>query len=399
MKKNNKMPKIIISLLLASTLSSNLFAQDIKFGPKKESQGNRLDDIIVLVGNDVITRREVAGSKNPKALINNLITRKLLLQEAKRRNIVISDSALNRAIKSKKVRNYGKSKNARQTAKEELMIARLQQGIVASLVDISENEIDNIVNRNLQQVAQQVNLVDILIKVPKNANQETLDKAQQKTQDILEQLKTQSAQSVAGKYKNVFYNRLGWVEISQIPPNFAKGLIDTQENSYAKPIIDRDGIHILKVLAKKGKARPMAQLKTKTSHILIKGSSPESKKLIFKISKMLKNGDNFAELARNYSEDTTANKGGDLGFVQRGKMVPEFENMMNKTKEGRYSKPFKTQFGWHILKVVKRKREKVDTNVILRSQAKNAIYNKKAGQEWELWLSRLREESFVEFKK
>jgi peptidyl-prolyl cis-trans isomerase SurA len=112
----------------------------------------------------------------------------------------------------------------------------------------------------------------------------------------------------------------------------------------------------------------------------------------------IEGGEDFGELARSHSDDRgSAMNGGDLGWVNPGDMVPEFEQMMKSLESGETSKPFQTQFGWHIVRVMER-RNHDGTQEIMRSKAREAIRERKIDEEREAWLRRLRDEAYVEYR-
>lgn len=393
---------LLISLLGLSCLNAQTL-ENLKFGPKQETSGRLLDNVVAIVGNDVITRRELnaVSANKRKAYLQQLIMRKLLLQEAQKYNISVNDTALNVAMNQKGKKSSGRS---RSKAREDLAIAQLQQQVINSLVKISDREVADIVNKQLKNVSEKVKLIDVLVRVPQSSDPKVLNQAQERTQEVIKKLKTQSPQAVASSYPDVVYNDLGWVKLSQIPSKFSKVLLDTPNKQYSRPIVDRDGIHLLKVLARKTKsnskvAKVRSVPETRASHILIKNSKT-AKKTIDNIYKKLQQGADFSQLAITYSQDTgSAASGGDLRWVLPGQMVPRFEKMMNKTATGKFSRPFKTRFGYHILKVKARRKTSVSNRAALERKARQSIFQKKAKEEWELWLARLRDEAHVEIRK
>lgn len=386
--------------------------KDLKFGPQKESTGKTLDNIVAVVGKEVITREEIKRAKDkPEVALQQLIMRKLLLQEAKKFNITVGDTALNMAIadiaaqqkttpdRLRKRFNANGYASYRQSVREELIINKLRQQVVSSLINISNAEVNDLLEKQLKTISDQVRLIDILISVPQSSDPSVLNQAQSKTNRILKSLNTSTPQQIAAQYDDVTYNDLGWVELSKIPSTFSKVLVDTPVNQYTKPIIDRDGIHILKVIEKSQTSQiQQSAQETHASHILIK-DSPSAEQTIAKIYQQLQSGANFAQLAQTYSQDTgSAARGGDLGWVLPGQMVSEFEQTMNQSVIGKISQPFKSQFGYHILTVHARRNAVKNNRRALERQAKQAIFQRKAGETWNLWLARLRDESYVDIR-
>lgn len=380
--------------LFSLTVGHAQSVNDLRFGPRKTLSGKSLDHIVAVVGNDVITQRELnqQRQKDKKAALQSLIMEKLLLQEAKSRNIAISDTAINLALQANRA-------SSRSEAQKALTISRLQSSVVNQLVTVSNREVSDYVEKQLRQINETVQLEDVLILVPQSANSDALRQAQIQTQEVLEQLKVSSPQKVASRFPNVRYTTLGWVALAKIPPAFSKVLMDMPTNVFSQPIVDNDGIHLLRIKARKGESSaPKTHTETLTSHILIK-TAKNAKQDIENLYRQLKSGKDFAQIASYHSQDYgSAASGGSLGWVQSGQMVPAFEKMMNQTAPGQISPPFKTTFGYHILKVIERKKVTTNNRKALEQKARQAIFHRKAAQEWDLWLQRLREEAYVDIR-
>lgn len=403
---------VLLAALITFSANAQQSLSDLQFGSGSEASGQPLDNIVAVVGNDIITRQELnnSGIANPKQALQQLIMRKLLLQEAQKFNVTVGDTALNMAIadfakQKRTAKRKGESNSAyRNRIREDLTISKLRQQILNQLVQISTNEVDDIVAKELRSISDSVRLIDILIRVPASADASTLNQAQAKTQQIISQLQTQSPESIAQQYDDVLFNDLGWVELSQIPASFSKILVDAPLNQYTNPIIDKDGIHLLKVLDRKSSSKRQntanqAAVETQAAHILIKGDNAQ--KTINRLYQQLKQGANFAKLAARHSQDSgSAAQGGSLNWVSAGQMVPEFEQAMNNTQTGQFSKPFKSQFGYHIVAVnERRKATTANSRSALEQQAKQSIFKKRAAEEWELWLARLRDEALVDIRQ
>ncbi|PID63027.1 MAG: hypothetical protein CR974_02610 [Gammaproteobacteria bacterium] len=390
--------------LTLATLAMTAGAQtvdNLNFGPRQEQRGKEIDGIAVIVGNDVITQSEMRAIGDNRAKLEGLILRKLLLQTAKRHNITAGDTALNIALD--KVKKGGKS-ISRQQLREEMLIQKLQQQVVNSFVKISDQEVNTAVERQLKNVDERLRLIDILVRVPDAANTEALNQAQEVVQRMMTQLKTQPEQAVA-QSNGAVLSDLGWVPLSKIPPHFASVLIDAPTGKFLPPIIDSDGVHLLKVLERQAASNVNLDVKgpteTRASHILIKSETPNAKGMIDDIYRQLQSGADFATLTKQYSQDQgSAANGGALGGVLPGQMVPDFEAVMNQTGIGQISRPFKSKFGYHIVKVYERRQAKAkSTRDAIEQQVRQAIFRKKAAEEWDIWLSQLRDEATIEFIK
>jgi peptidyl-prolyl cis-trans isomerase SurA len=141
---------------------------------------------------------------------------------------------------------------------------------------------------------------------------------------------------------------------------------------------------------------------TKVRHILVKPSEimtdGQAKALVTSLKARAENGEDFADLAREYSEDIgSAQEGGDLGWTDPGQMVPEFEQTMQITAVGEISDPVKSQFGWHVLEVLDRRDEDM-TDTATKNMAMNYLHNRKYQEELDAWLRQIRDEAFVDIK-
>jgi peptidyl-prolyl cis-trans isomerase SurA len=139
-----------------------------------------------------------------------------------------------------------------------------------------------------------------------------------------------------------------------------------------------------------------------TRHILIKTSAvrndDESKALLQSIRAKIAQGEDFGDLAKNYSEDPgSALKGGDLGWVMQGQMVPQFEEVMNGMDLQYVSAPFRTQYGWHILQVLERRQQNM-SDEILKKQAQIFLRKRQYQDELPRWLKELRDKAYVKIK-
>jgi peptidyl-prolyl cis-trans isomerase SurA len=159
------------------------------------------------------------------------------------------------------------------------------------------------------------------------------------------------------------------------------------------------GFHIIKLMEQRNDERHIVT-QTHARHILIRTdeltSDDAAQAKLKDLLQRIEAGADFAELARNFSNDTAnANNGGDLGWINPGEMVPAFEKQMDKLGTGEISKPFKTPFGWHIVQVLAR-RSHDNTDAFVRSQARDAIRQRKTEEELQSWLARLRDDAYIE---
>jgi len=406
---------------------------------KSDGRIVELESIAAVVNNDVITSGELERKsaeiserlrQNNTALppasvlrqqvLENLITRRLQLQLAERAGIRVDDQTLNRAVHNIAAQNQLTLEQFRdvlekdgfdylqfrENLREDITINRLRQRQVDNRVTVSTEEIDNfLANLKAQGITTQAyHLAHILIAVPEAATPEQIQQARQKAEMVLTKLRSgadfaQTAVSVSDDLQALQGGDLGWRKAGELPSLFAEMVTKMQPGDISNLIRSPSGFHIVKLLEKRDE---QSQLITQTHarHILMRPneliSEQEVKSRLLQLKQRIESGDDFAELARSNSEDPgSAAAGGDLGWVDPGTMVPEFEQEMNKLKVNQISEPFKSRFGWHIVQVLER-RNHDDQGKTQRSKVRELIRQRKIEQETQNWLRQLRDEAYVE---
>ena len=162
-----------------------------------------------------------------------------------------------------------------------------------------------------------------------------------------------------------------------------------------------NGFHLLKLDDRRGGQGPAMVQQTNARHILIKASElvsdNEARTRLRNLKERLENKTDFAQLARSNSEDTSASKGGDLGWISPGDTVPEFERAMNALKPGEISDPVRSPFGWHLIQVVERRSADLSKER-RRLTARQALRERKSEEAYEEWVRQLRDRAFVEMR-
>jgi len=184
-----------------------------------------------------------------------------------------------------------------------------------------------------------------------------------------------------------------------LPELYSKEIHAMQAGDIRGPLRAGNGFHIIKLVEIKGGTGKHIVTKTKVRHILVKQDSgttaAEAKKKVYNLHQQLKSGKSFAVFAKKYSADLgNAGKGGDLGWVTDGQLVPEFEKAMNALKVKEISQPVKSVFGWHIIQVLERK--KVDDTVAWKKkQVREFLFQRKMAEAVQTWQQHLRAEAYV----
>ncbi|QXI28005.1 peptidylprolyl isomerase [Pseudomonas vanderleydeniana] len=400
-----------------------------------------LDNVVAIVDNDVIMQSQLdqrvhevqqsiakrGGGVPPTSVLDQqvldrLIVENLQLQIGERSGIRISDEELNQAIGSIAQRNNmsidqfkaalahdGLSyEDARDQVRREMIISRVRQRRVAERVQVSEQEVKNFLASDLgkMQLSEELHLANILIATPDSASSQAIQAAAAQAQDIYRQLKqgadfAQLAIAKSGSDNALEGGDMGWRKPAQLPPPFDQMLSSTPVGGITEPARAPGGFIILKVLDKRGGETQMRD-EVHVRHILIKPnairSEAETQALAQKLYERIQNGEDFATLAKSFSEDPgSALNGGDLNWIDPKVLVPEFQEVMAKTPQGVLSKPFKTQYGWHVLEVLGR-RATDSTNQAREQQAMTVLRNRKYDEELQTWLRQIRDEAYVEIK-
>ena len=401
-----------------------------------------LDKIIAIVDDNIITQIELndrvklisqqikqQGSRLPsqdtlrKQVLERLILEKLQLDMAKKTGIRINDEMINRVIANIAQENRLSMPQFREVLKKdgyqfsdfrenirrEVTISRLRKMRVENKVNISEQEIDNYLNQTLkgQSVNDEYHLNHILIATPEAASPEQIEDARIKAQKVFNELEkgddfAQKAIAVSNDELALKGGDLGWRKTAQLPTLFTAVVAKMRTNEIKGPLRSASGFHIIKLLDKRSNAQKHIINQTMARHILIRPtqvlSRDDARQRLENIRQRINTGGDFASLARASSDDkAAAAEGGSLGWVSPGTMVPAFEEEMNKLKPGEISKPFLTQFGWHIVQVLSRRKHD-NTEQFQRSQAIKLIRKRKTEEAIQDWLRRLRAEAYVDYR-
>lgn len=440
MRKFGLTTLLCLSLLVSLPLSAASIEFGPAFGPGKEDPGTRLDTIVAVVDDDIITRSELnaalttierqARQRNSplppqdvleRQVLDRLILNLLQRRAAERNGIVVDDQTVNAALEDIARQNNLTLSQLRETIeqegfsfakfrediRQEISITRLRQRVVDSRIQVSEQEVDNLLTgAQTSQGDQEYHIAQILIAVPEGADQEQLDAGRAKVQEVLEQLRQGAdfqrlAVTVSDGRQALEGGDLGWRRVDQLPTLFMDVVPRLQPGQVSDPIRSPSGFHIVKLLEVKGGQRQMIT-QTHARHILIKTSevvSDEDAQLhLQRLRDRIVSGEDFGELARAHSNDpASAVQGGDLGWLSPGEVARQFEEKMNALQPGEISEPFKTPFGWHIVQVLERRRH--DSTVeAQRAAAREALFKRKSEEEWEQWLRQLRDEAYVEVR-
>ena len=394
------------------------------------------DEVVAVVDNSVILRSDLEQSvaevkhqleaqKRPvppqqyleQQALEQLIIRQTQLEQVKRYNIKADEKSLNEAVLKVANQSGATSLEAfqqkldkmgpgtydalRSRIAEDLAINRLRQQVVMSRIKISDQDVANFLKTPQGQAALGSQVHVIHARVSGDTNVEAVAKqvrsALSNSNDINAISKQYSSKDVTVEGAD-----MGFRNLSEIPTELAARVTPLQVGQTSELITARDGIHIIKLLERKGSEQKAIIPQYKTRHILIQPSevvSPDNaKQMIDSIYNRLKAGEDFAVLAATFSNDAgSARDGGNLGWVSPGVMVPQFEEKMKSTTVGQISEPFQTQFGWHILQVTDTRQQDM-TQEYQERMARQILGERQFDTELDSWLREIRNNAFVEIK-
>jgi peptidyl-prolyl cis-trans isomerase SurA len=400
-----------------------------------------LDRIVAIVNDDVIMQSELEtkirtvrgqleqqGTQLPPAsilerqVLDKMVQTRIQLQIATRTGVKVDDASLNRTISNiaaenqvslsqfreileKDGYNY---EQFREDIRNEITLSQLRKRQVENRIVVTEKEIDNfLVNQEFQGTTQtEVQIAHILLALPSAATPDEIAQVRQVASQVREDLLsgadfTDTAKTISDGGNAEKGGDLGWRKLEDVPSLFADYLPDMEKGDISELIQSPSGFHIIKISDIRSDEKNIVQ-QTHARHILIKPddliTSKQARNKAEQLKVRIENGDDFTLLAKGNSDDPgSAIKGGDLGWQTPGALVPEFQKMMDSIEPGQVSKPFKTDYGWHILEVLER-REYDNSESVKRGKARFAIRNRKLEEAMQSWTRQLRDEAYVEYR-
>ena len=199
---------------------------------------------------------------------------------------------------------------------------------------------------------------------------------------------------------------MGWRAGERLPTLFYDALKAMKPGDVSEVLRSANGFHIVRLNERRATTPGGAQLppsvqQTRVRHILLKTnelvSENEARNRLRTLKERLENKADFAELARVHSEDASAAKGGDLGWILPGDTVPEFERAMDALKLGEISDPVRSPFGWHLIQVLERGVQDVSKER-QRLAARQTLRARKSDEAYQEWVRQLRDRAYVELR-
>ncbi len=421
-------------------------AQTAKPAPKKVSRAQVVNGIAVVVNDEVITKMEVEDRLNSierslkaqgtplparadleKQMLERMIIDRLQVQLAKEQGMRVDDIMLDRALQRmaeqnkttlQELRNQierdGTSFAAfREEIRDDIMMQRVREREVDSKIQVSELEVDNFLAAEAAAPSknQEINLGHIMVRIPENATPEVIAQRSARAQEAYKKLRIgEDFAKLAATYSDsteaLKGGEVGWREQDKISPLFMEAVNKISfVGGFSEIIRSPNGFHILKLLGKRDIA-PTAAANTiqesNVRHILMRPTqlltAAQIKTTMAELKqKIINKTATFEELAKTNSIDSSAAKGGDLGWIRPGDTFPEFEAVMNKLALNEVSDPVETQLGFHMIQVTERKVTE-DSKERKRVEARQSVRSRKSEEALQDWLRQLRDRAYVEFR-
>jgi peptidyl-prolyl cis-trans isomerase SurA len=400
-----------------------------------------IDRVIAIVNDEALTQYEIneqtrvilgqmkaqkvtppAADVLEKQLLERLITEKVLMQYAKESGIRVDDTQVEKAIsriaqdnklapedfKKAVEQEFITYARYRDDIKNSMIIQRLREREVENRVSVSDSEVDFFLATTNAQAGgdTEYRVAHILVLVPEQASPEQIDVRLKRAEEAMRQIRSggdfgQVAASFSDASDALQGGSLGWRSQARLPTLFVDPVRSLKPGQVSGLLRSPSGFHIVKLLETRSRNAPTVVQQTHTRHILIKvneiTSEADAKAKIERIKERIDLGAKFDEQAKLNSEDGSAAKGGDLGWVSPGDTVPDFEQAMDKLKPGEMSGAVRTNFGWHLILVEERRTQDISSER-QRDQARIALRQRKSDELFQEWVRQTRDRSYVEIK-
>ncbi|MDP1734295.1 MAG: peptidylprolyl isomerase [Sulfuritalea sp.] len=433
---------MIFRLLLLCLFSSLMIPAHAQ---TRRTQPIEVDRIVAVVNDEAITafelrtrlatvERQLRGQNVQlppqdvleRQLLERMITDRVQLQFARETGLRISDIELDASIRRIAEGNRLSLQEFRATLekdgiawikfreeiREEIILSRLRDREVESRIVISDGEIDNYL-ANPDQGGDtgdiEVQTAHIVVRVPEQASPDQLMRIGARAQAALDQIRRgESFAKVAASYSDapdgLTGGAMGTRPLDRLPSLYADAVKKLKPGETSDILRSPAGFHIVLLIARQGGGgtKVLAALKqTRARHILIKVnelvSEGEARRKLVALKERLDNGADFAELARLHSNDLSAAKGGDLGWLYQGDTVPDFEKAMDRLKINQISEPVQSPFGFHLIQVLERRTEDA-TAERQRLTARQVLRDRKSDEAYQDWVRQMRDRAYVEYR-
>lgn len=429
----------LLSLVLCCVLATgNAVAQTRELS----SSGELLDRIAAVVNDGVVLRSELEDQTEQvihrlreqqtelpprnvlrRQILERLVMEEIQMQRADRLGIQVTDEMVNQTLSDIAARSNAAFdelpqllaqqgidyRDFRDDVRRQMTMQLLRQRDVIARITISPRELEQFLARqeNAPDRNAEYNVSHILISVPVSASPEQIEARSARAAEVYEKARAgadfaQLAVTYSDSSTNIEGGSLGWRKGGQLPSIVSDQVGKMKPGDVSPPIRTPSGFHIFKLNEMRGGVRQSVEAQVHVRHILLRTNELEDdqtvKQRLSEIRERVLAGEDFAAIAAVTSQDPgSAPDGGDLGWAGPGTFVPEFEKQIESLNENEISEPFKSPYGWHIVQMLGRRQHDV-TDDLRRQQAFAQLREAKAEEETELWLRRLRDEAFVDYR-
>jgi len=400
-----------------------------------------VDRVVAVVNSEVITQHELleriervlrelrrGGTPPPREqlerqVLERLIIDKAQLQLAKETGLRVDDLDLDRTVARVAEDNRMSLTEFRQTLerdgvpfnrfreelRNEIVLSRLREREVDNRIVVSDSELDNYLadQGDKAGAAVEFNLAHVLVRIPEQARPEQVEQRRARAEEAVKRLgQGEDFSRIAAMYSDapdaLQGGSLGWRESNRLPELFVQALSRLQPGAVSGVLRSPAGFHVLKLVERRSAgAAPMLVEQMHARHILLRTSEivseDDARRKLLQLRERIVGGADFAELARLHSEDSSASRGGDLGWLYPGDTVPEFERAAAALKPMEVGQPVKSPFGFHLIQVLERRTADVSSER-RRLEARKALRDRKRDEAYEEWLRQLRDRTYVDYR-
>jgi peptidyl-prolyl cis-trans isomerase SurA len=430
----------LAAFCFAAFLTGAAAAQGAKPAPRT------IDRVVAVVNDEVITANELVGRlrvadeqlrrQNIKPPARDVLTRQVLeqmivqraqLQLARETGVRVDDGTVNATIARiaeqngmtlpvlrERLEKEGVGfARYREDIREEIMLGRLRDREVDSRIQVSEGEIDNYLatQAGVRAGAIEYNVAQILLRLPDGSPAERIEAVRKRAEELRAQLAAgadfaQLAASYSAAPEALAGGELGWRTEERLPTLFVDAIKAMKPGELGPIVRSPGGFHILKLAGQRNAVEARTKIdpiqQTRARHILLRVSDltpePEVRRRLTDLrERMIKGNQDFGQLARLHSVDPSSTRGGDLGWLYPGDTVPEFERAMAALKLNEISEPIQSPFGWHLIQVIERRTEESPAERT-RLQARLALRERRAEEQFQDWVRQLRDRTYVEYR-
>ncbi len=397
-----------------------------------------IDGIAAVVNEDIVLKSELDAAveailvqyrDNPqqlpardvieKQVLERLIMTKLQVARADSSGVKVSDAEVDQTVAQIAAQNkmdvaglraaverQGQTfEQFRRNVHDEVVVQRLQQGVIQNRAQVSDAEIDSFL-KNDKRVLGELEIQHILIALPDGASAELIEAARSKSEDVKQQIDQGLDFSAAAIRYSDAQNaldggKLGWRSADNLPQAFAERAATMENGDVSVPMRGPAGFHIIKLVDRRALGTELVT-EYHARHILIKQSelvsSDQAKAKVAALRQRAVAGEDFGKLAKENSQDaSTANLSGDMGWFQKEGYGTRVAQEVGNLENDQLSEPFQTELGWHVLQLLG-ERQADRSQEVQRAQARQALISRKADDEYQSYLRQMRAEAYVEVR-